>query len=152
MRKYILKWEKRDFTILKERGSIRRMVMVSLLGTTENFAALAQWGLIASENGIGFVSFLCFPCLWVVGPFRDTIRLWGSQSMPVPHKVYRVPDFLSSCPNWVPPPPYPLESVAPSPPVDPRGRHTRLRGRGWGTQFRRWDRHSGTLSCRSTVL
>ncbi len=46
--------------------------------------------------------------------------------------VYRVPGFLSSRPNWVPPLPQPQGSVAP-PPFGFKGkRHTRLRRRGWG--------------------
>jgi hypothetical protein len=32
-----------------------------------------------------------------------------------------------------------------SPPLGPMG-ETHLRGRGWGGQFRHWDRHSGTLT------
>ncbi len=50
-----------------------------------------------------------------------------------------------------------LSFQSPSPPLSPEreccfsplwvqeGRHTRLRGRGWGTKFKRRDRHSGTL-------
>jgi len=30
-------------------------------------------------------------------------------------------------------------------PLGPGGRNTRVRGRGWGTQFRRRDRHSCTV-------
>jgi hypothetical protein len=44
--------------------------------------------------------------------------------------VYRVPGFLSSRPNWVPPLPHPQEIGAPL--VVKGGRHTPLRGRGWG--------------------
>jgi hypothetical protein len=38
------------------------------------------------------------------------------------------------------------ECCPPPHPLVPRVGHTRLRGRGWGTQFRRRDRQSGTLS------
>jgi hypothetical protein len=44
---------------------------------------------------------------------------------------HRVPGFLYSRPNWVPHPSL-AASVAPAPPLDPRGEHTRLRGRGCG--------------------
>jgi hypothetical protein len=47
--------------------------------------------------------------------------------------------------NWVPTPPQ--VSVA-HPPIGPQVRgvsHTRLLERGWETQFRQLDRHSGTL-------
>jgi hypothetical protein len=45
-------------------------------------------------------------------------------------RVYRVPRLLSSRPNWVLPPPYLQESVAP-PPLDPRG-ETRSLSEGGG--------------------
>ncbi len=62
------------------------------------------------------------------------------------HRIFRVPGFLSSRPNLVPSPPHPQWSVAPAA-FGFRGKHTRSRGRGWWdpTQFRRRDRHSGTL-------
>jgi hypothetical protein len=50
------------------------------------------------------------------------------------HKVYRVPGFLFSRRNWVPPPPHPLASVAP-PPLGPRGGDTLARGRGAGGTY-----------------
>ncbi len=59
------------------------------------------------------------------------------------HRVDRVPGFLFSCPNWLPPPPYPQASVAP-PPFGSRG-DTLASGKGAGGQFGRRDRHSGTL-------
>jgi hypothetical protein len=43
----------------------------------------------------------------------------------------RVPGFLSSRPNWLPPSRHPQRSVAPPPFGSKGGRHTRLRGRGW---------------------
>ncbi len=49
------------------------------------------------------------------------------------HRVheYRVPDFLSGRPNWVPPPT--LSPVSePPPPFGSKGGDTRLRGRRWG--------------------
>jgi hypothetical protein len=60
-------------------------------------------------------------------------------------RVDGVPGFLSSRPNWLPPPPHPQVSVAP--PFGPRGRGTySLGGEGvGGSQFVRRDRHSGTL-------
>jgi hypothetical protein len=61
------------------------------------------------------------------------------------HRVYRVPGILSSRPNWVPPTP-PARECCPSTLFVQKGRHTRFLGRGCeGTQFRRRDRHSGTL-------
>jgi hypothetical protein len=47
------------------------------------------------------------------------------------HRVYRVPGFLSSRPNWVPPPPLPLGSVAPSP-FGSEGETHSLAGEGVG--------------------
>jgi hypothetical protein len=41
----------------------------------------------------------------------------------VHHRVYRVPDFLSGRPNWLPPPPHPPASVVP--PFWFRGGYTR---------------------------
>jgi len=58
------------------------------------------------------------------------------------HRVYRVPGFPSSRPNWVAHSPHTQKCVGPPHSWVQGGRHTRLRG---GTQFRRWDRHSGTL-------
>ncbi len=46
------------------------------------------------------------------------------------HRVDRVPGFLSSRPNWLPPPPQPQASVASRPLVPGRGGHTRLREKG----------------------
>jgi hypothetical protein len=42
------------------------------------------------------------------------------------HKLDRLPGFLSSRPNWLPPPPLPLASVTPPPPCS-KGEHARLR-------------------------
>ncbi len=56
---------------------------------------------------------------------------------------HRVPGFLSSRPYWAPPPPQ--ASVAP-PPFGSKGRDTLAGwGGGGGIQFRRRDKHSGTL-------
>jgi hypothetical protein len=60
------------------------------------------------------------------------------------HQVYRVPGSLSSS-ELGPRPPHPKGSVA-SPPFGSQGEDTlAYRGEGRGTQFRRGDRHSGTL-------
>jgi hypothetical protein len=48
------------------------------------------------------------------------------------HRVYRVPGFLSSCPNWVLPSPHPQASVAPPPPFPKVGDTFACGGRGWG--------------------
>ncbi len=63
------------------------------------------------------------------------------------HRADRVPGFLSSRPNCLPPPPHTQPRVASPPPFWFQGRrHTRLRKRGgWWSQFGRRDRHSGTL-------
>ncbi len=61
----------------------------------------------------------------------------------LPNRVYRMPGFLSSRPNWVLP--HPLTHKWVLPPFGSKGRHTRLRGRGWGTHFWRSDRHPSTL-------
>jgi hypothetical protein len=55
------------------------------------------------------------------------------------HRVDIVPGFLSSRPNWLPPPLHPQASVAP-PPLVPRGWDTLAGGRGGrGSQFgRKW--------------
>jgi hypothetical protein len=58
--------------------------------------------------------------------------------------VNRVPGFLSSHPNWVPPTPSPVRECC-SPPLGSRGGTHSPGGGGGGTQFRRWGRHSGTL-------
>ncbi len=50
----------------------------------------------------------------------------------------QVSSFVPSLLNWVHPLSHPKESVAP-PPFGSKGRHTLLRGRGWGIQFRRRD-------------
>jgi hypothetical protein len=66
------------------------------------------------------------------------------------HRVYRVPGFLSSRPNWLPRSPLPQASVALVPLWFQEGGDTPAGGRGaGGSQFgRRKDRHSvsGTLS------
>ncbi len=55
------------------------------------------------------------------------------------HRVYRVPGFLSSRPNWVPLPFHPQESTATLPPLwGPRGTHS-FAGEGGYPKFRRWD-------------
>jgi hypothetical protein len=59
--------------------------------------------------------------------------------------AHRVPCFLSSRPNWVPPLPHPQGSVAPPPFGSWGGSHTCMWGRGWWTQFQRRNRHSGTV-------
>ncbi len=60
------------------------------------------------------------------------------------YRVYRVPGFLSSRPNWVP------STISPANEGcsllwGPTGRHTCMRGRGWGTQirWRDWDPRAG---------
>ncbi len=53
-----------------------------------------------------------------------------------------LPEFMSLRRNWVPHP-LPLQQVWP--PRTQGGRHTRLRGRVNGTQFRQRDINSGTL-------
>jgi hypothetical protein len=53
------------------------------------------------------------------------------------HRVYRVPGFLSSRPNWVPPLPHPQASVA-SPPLGPRGEKNSLAGKGGGPKSDDW--------------
>jgi hypothetical protein len=59
--------------------------------------------------------------------------------------IDRVTECLSLRRNWVPPPP-PPSCVTPPPRTQVGGRHTRLRERGWGAQFRRRDRHFGTTA------
>jgi hypothetical protein len=57
------------------------------------------------------------------------------------HRVYRVPGFLFSRPNWVPSSPL-SECVSPHPPLGSWGGVTHACGVGsGGTQFRRRDRH-----------
>jgi hypothetical protein len=48
-------------------------------------------------------------------------------SISLNHRVYRVPGFLSSHPNWVPPPPSAARECCSSPLWVQGGRHTRLR-------------------------
>jgi hypothetical protein len=61
--------------------------------------------------------------------------------------VHRVPIFLSSRLNWLPPPPHPQASILSPPPLIPGGEGTLACGKGGrGSQFGRWDRLSGTLS------
>jgi hypothetical protein len=50
------------------------------------------------------------------------------------HRVYKMPGFLQSRPNCIPPPPHPQGSVAhpPPPPVGPRGETHSLGGGEWG--------------------
>ncbi len=62
------------------------------------------------------------------------------------HRANRVSGFLSIRPNWVPPYPLTRKRVFLLFSLGPRGRHSPLRGRGWGTQFRRRDRHSALYS------
>jgi hypothetical protein len=50
------------------------------------------------------------------------------------HRVGRVPGFLSSRPNWLPPPPHSHVSVAPLPLVLGGGTHS-LAGEGAGEQI-----------------
>ncbi len=57
------------------------------------------------------------------------------------HRVYRVPCFLSSRPNWLPPPPHPQLSVAP--PLVPMGGTHSLAGEGAG--IANSDELTGTL-------
>jgi hypothetical protein len=59
------------------------------------------------------------------------------------HRLDRVPGFLSSRLNWLPPPSHPQASFVPF--LWWGGRHTRSGRGGGGNQFRRRDRHSGTL-------
>ncbi len=60
----------------------------------------------------------------------------------LPHRIKRVPGFLSICLNWAP---HPQASVAPPPFGSKRGDTLACGGGGGGTQFHRRDRHSGTL-------
>jgi hypothetical protein len=50
---------------------------------------------------------------------------------PIRHKVPRIPQCMSPCLNWDPPPP-PLVSDCVTPQNQRRRGHTRLRVRGWG--------------------
>ncbi len=59
------------------------------------------------------------------------------------HRVYRVPGFLSSRPNWVPPPSLTSKRVY-RPSLDPRREHS-LAGGGVGDPIPTLARHSGTL-------
>ncbi len=56
----------------------------------------------------------------------------NGSNKPLYHRLYRVPGFLFSRPNWVPPLPRPQASIAPLPLGVQVGGHTRSRGRGWG--------------------
>ncbi len=56
-------------------------------------------------------------------------------AVPYCHRVYRVPGFLSSRPNWLFSPPHLQASVAP-PPLVPMEGHTRLRYRERGEPIR----------------
>jgi hypothetical protein len=87
-----------------------------------------------------------FPYIWE----QFNFLLFKTLPPPPPthHRVYRVPGFLSYHPNWVPPPPHPQESVV-SPSLGPRGETHSHAGEGvGGSQFRRWDRHSGDIPLR----
>jgi hypothetical protein len=77
----------------------------------------------------------------------------GAEAALFPEKEYikeifvavyiRVPEFLSSRPNWLPPPLHPPRVL---PPLGSKGGDTLAGGRGAGrSQFGRRDRHSGTL-------
>jgi hypothetical protein len=48
------------------------------------------------------------------------------------HRVYRVPGFLASRPNWLLPPPHPLVGVVPPLVPGGGGEDTLARGRGGG--------------------
>ncbi len=88
---------------------------------------------------------------------RDGTELWNAATSKKVRPVngiilYRVPAFLSSRLNWVPPPPPPQSSVSPaqasvSPPQEPSGGETHLlAGEGvGGAQFRRLSRNSATI-------
>jgi len=62
---------------------------------------------------------------------------------------YRVPECLSNRLNWVP---SPVWKCCSSPLWGLGRRHTRLRGGGGGSQFRRLNRHSGTLYSKPSSL
>jgi hypothetical protein len=58
--------------------------------------------------------------------------------------IARVPQCLSPCPTWDPPPPLPQASV---PPQNQRGRgHARLRVKGWGDPIQTNGKKPSTLS------
>ncbi len=63
--------------------------------------------------------------------------------------MYVVPGFLSSRPNWLPPPPHPQACVAPLWFLG--GTHSLAGEVGGGSQFGRRGRHSGTPSIRSEL-
>jgi hypothetical protein len=65
------------------------------------------------------------------------------------HRVYTVPGFLCSRPNWVPRP-LTCKQVLP-PPFCSRGDTLAGGERGGGSQFGRGDRHSGTLVIVSII-
>ncbi len=68
-------------------------------------------------------------------------RTWQYWFIPKEHRVYRVPGFQSSRPNWSL-----LHRKRVCLPLGPKeGEQHSLAGQGWGTQFERLDRKPGTL-------
>ncbi len=53
-------------------------------------------------------------------PLGLLARCGTRSSMSSEHKVYRVPRFLSSRQNWLPPPPYPLSRLSSTPRIERR--------------------------------
>ncbi len=72
----------------------------------------------------------------LISEYKHTFRNEGDKA----HSIQSARLSIQS-PYWVPPPP-------PRPALGSRGRHTRLRGRGWGT-LRRWDRPKVKYGVRS---
>ncbi len=92
----------------------------------------------------------CWPSGRIFGTCRQEIQGKSQQNLQraapcLPQSIQSARLSLQSSRIGSPPPPHPQESVAPSPPLVPRGGTTLACGRrGGGSQFGRRDRHSGT--------